>query len=667
MIAHRFSAAAAILSMLAASSLGCSTTEEAQSPTPSSDAGSDARPNKPSDSGPDDGSDDEVDAGRDSGADGGPKCKAPTDCPDAANECIEVTCTAGVCGEKPKAAGTTVSTQTAGDCQKNECDGAGKILAVDDDTDVPNDNDACTQDRCAGGEPEHTNVSDGTPCGANLTCVNGACTGCATANDCPGVDDECKTRTCSAGKCGFDYATDGKALAAQVAGDCKKSVCDGAGNSKSVDDDADLPADDGSQCTNEVCNAGMPSHPNEPKGLACNQGGGTLCNGAGVCVAPACDDGIQNGNETGLDCGGVCGVCPNGEGCAVATDCASGKCTGNICQAPTCTDGVKNGSETGVDCGGSCNPCPGSLTTVPADGDTNVSVSTTIAITFSTAMNTATLTAQAANGGCSGSIQVSTTDDFTNCIGFNAPLAFSDGDKVVTLTPPTALTHETTYWIKVTNAAQDAQGGAFTEYRSATGFTTAAPPAPVQCTGSQVVISQVYGGGGLPGAVRKYDFVELHNRGTGPADLAGLSLAYAGATGTSWSATSLPAAGSIPAGGYYLIRLGSDGNVGADLPQHDFTASNNMSADKGKIVLVRGSAGNASCPSNLVDFVGYGSANCKDGAAAAAPSLTTAIIRKADGCTDTNNNGNDFETGAPTPRNSSSAVVKCGCDTFVNN
>ena len=37
---------------------------------------------------------------------------------------------------------------------------------------------------------------------------------------------------------------------------------------------------------------------------------------------------------------------------ASASDCQSGVCTGGICQAPTCNDGVRNGSETDVDCGG---------------------------------------------------------------------------------------------------------------------------------------------------------------------------------------------------------------------------------------------------------------------------------------------------------------------------
>lgn len=58
-----------------------------------------------------------------------------------------------------------------------------------------------------------------------------------------------------------------------------------------------------------------------------------FCFGGGP--APTCTDGIQNGNETGVDCGGSCAPCP------------------------TCNDGIQNGDETGVDCGGSCSPCGG--------------------------------------------------------------------------------------------------------------------------------------------------------------------------------------------------------------------------------------------------------------------------------------------------------------------
>jgi len=53
----------------------------------------------------------------------------------------------------------------------------------------------------------------------------------------------------------------------------------------------------------------------------------------GSAALPSCTDGIKNGNETGIDCGGSCPACP------------------------TCSDGLKNGNEIEVDCGGSCPPC----------------------------------------------------------------------------------------------------------------------------------------------------------------------------------------------------------------------------------------------------------------------------------------------------------------------
>jgi predicted extracellular nuclease len=46
----------------------------------------------------------------------------------------------------------------------------------------------------------------------------------------------------------------------------------------------------------------------------------------------------------------------------------------------------------------------------------------------------------------------------------------------------------------------------------------------------QVVISQVYGGGGNAGAPYKNDFIELHNRSNATVSLAGWSVQYA-ATG----------------------------------------------------------------------------------------------------------------------------------------
>jgi formylglycine-generating enzyme required for sulfatase activity len=64
-------------------------------------------------------------------------------------------------------------------------------------------------------------------------------------------------------------------------------------------------------------------------------------------------DGIKNGDETDVDCGGTSGAkCADAQGCAVAADCTSGVCKANACAAPSNGDGVKNGDETDVDCGG---------------------------------------------------------------------------------------------------------------------------------------------------------------------------------------------------------------------------------------------------------------------------------------------------------------------------
>ena len=75
---------------------------------------------------------------------------------------------------------------------------------------------------------------------------------------------------------------------------------------------------------------------------------------------PTCTDGIQNGNETGIDCGGSeCPACPNcfngiQDGNETGVDCG-----GSCPEACHCSDGIQNFDETGVDCGGAdCFPCP---------------------------------------------------------------------------------------------------------------------------------------------------------------------------------------------------------------------------------------------------------------------------------------------------------------------
>ena len=86
--------------------------------------------------------------------------------------------------------------------------------------------------------------------------------------------------------------------------------------------------------------------------------GTRVLNSAGDCTPATCSDGVQNGNETGVDCGGSCPACAAGQPCCAAAECATLVCSAASCAAASCTDGVKNGTESDVDCGGStCAAC----------------------------------------------------------------------------------------------------------------------------------------------------------------------------------------------------------------------------------------------------------------------------------------------------------------------
>jgi hypothetical protein len=79
----------------------------------------------------------------------------------------------------------------------------------------------------------------------------------------------------------------------------------------------------------------------------------------GTCAPGAsCNDGIKNQGESDIDCGGPCPACADFAHCNTNTDCQSNNCSSGTCAAaPNCFDGVKNGTETDVDCGGSCSSC----------------------------------------------------------------------------------------------------------------------------------------------------------------------------------------------------------------------------------------------------------------------------------------------------------------------
>ena len=151
---------------------------------------------------------------------------------------------------------------------------------------------------------------------------------------------------------------------------------------------------------------------------------------------------------------------------------------------------------------------------------------------------------------------------------------------------------------------------------------------------TNVVISQIYGGGGNAGAPLRNDFIELFNRGSAPVDLTGWSVQYGSAGGTDWQAT--PISGTIQPGRYYLVQEAAGANTAAAaLPAPDATGEIPMSSSAGRVRIVNA----ASAELELVAYSGLAN--------------TTAYVRRAAGC------GTDFQVAAPAPRNSASSATDC--------
>ncbi len=113
------------------------------------------------------------------------------------------------------------------------------------------------------------------------------------------------------------------------------------------------------EATNVVPDAGVDAAPDAEapectKGADCPSG---ICNQTKrACEAPTCTDGVKNGTESDLDCGGGCPPCAVAKRCATGSDCTTAVCKDSVCQEATSSDGVKNGAETDIDCGGPGNP-----------------------------------------------------------------------------------------------------------------------------------------------------------------------------------------------------------------------------------------------------------------------------------------------------------------------
>ncbi|MSP60455.1 MAG: hypothetical protein EXR72_08945 [Myxococcales bacterium] len=124
------------------------------------------------------------------------------------------------------------------------------------------------------------------------------------------------------------------------------------------------------------------------------------------CDTGRCDDGLKNGNELDVDCGGSCSLCGQRSTCDVDADCASGTCTTEhrcgasrrsgickaggcegapcrldydcqealvcsygLCRPSSCRDGSRSSTETDVDCGGPRCPACGEARFCSYDSD----------------------------------------------------------------------------------------------------------------------------------------------------------------------------------------------------------------------------------------------------------------------------------------------------------
>ena len=217
--------------------------------------------------------------------------------------------------------------------------------------------DGCTENVVCDQRCVYYAKSDGAVCDTDKQCMAGRCidlcsdgvlSGDETAIDCGGSCTPC---------------VDG--LPCTVNDDCQSGICDlpgsmtcepanTCGNGTS---EAGEGCDDGGAIAGDGCDASCLVE----LGGACSMGtdcASGFCASDNICRVVGCNNTVQDGTETDVDCGGMdCAPCGAGQMCTLASDCASNNCPAGTCHVdpPHCLDGVISGDETGFDCGGGCS------------------------------------------------------------------------------------------------------------------------------------------------------------------------------------------------------------------------------------------------------------------------------------------------------------------------
>jgi predicted extracellular nuclease len=188
------------------------------------------------------------------------------------------------------------------------------------------------------------------------------------------------------------------------------------------------------------------------------------------------------------------------------------------------------------------------------------------------------------------------------------------------------------------------------------GLGVVAAPAAGAAPSPDVVIAEVYGGGGNSGATLTQDFIELGTRGTAAVDVAGWSVQYLPANpsaSSQWQVT--PLTGAVSPDRRYLVAEARGSGGTTELPTPDATGTIAMAAGAGTVALVTTTdrlecrtAADCAADTRVRDLVGYGNAVVRETNPAPGLSNTTSAERFST-LTDTDDNTADFTAGAPTP------------------
>ena len=182
---------------------------------------------------------------------------------------------------------------------------------------------------------------------------------------------------------------------------------------------------------------------------------------------------------------------------------------------------------------------------------------------------------------------------------------------------------------------------------------------------AQIVINEIYTGGGILGALLANDFIELKNVGSTTATLTGATIQYGPLSGQFTQYHTLPSI-TLDPGQTYLIQQASEGLGGINLLNPNLIVDVVLNLDgsgpvagvgvqigltSGKIALATNNTRvTGPIAPNVIDFVGYGLADQYEGnGAAPSPTILNSISR-VNSALDTNNNNVDFNVAIPTPQ-----------------